>query len=140
MAISFVRFSSGMLLYAGLISSLPSAIRESIAGCPFLLLEFSRYFRSNSNHGTSLLSRIQSFFGSSDNEPNISVISSMDTCPVCRLYIPSPPQGASSSRISRVFPCTYYTMNRAQGLVFSLLLAVCRRHGLGACRNSSFLW
>ena len=46
------------------------------------------------NQGTSLLSLIQSLFGSSGNEPNISGDSSMETCPVCRLYILSPPAGA----------------------------------------------
>ena len=94
MAISLVISSSDKALYAGLIRSAPSAILESIALWPFLLLKLSAYFRSNSRQGTSLLSLIQSLFGSSGNEPNISGDSSMETCPVCRLYILSSPAGA----------------------------------------------
>ena len=67
-----------------------SAIYESIADCPFLLRKFSRYFRSNSNHSTNLLKRIQLFFGYSGNESSISGVSIVETCPSSRLYIPNP--------------------------------------------------
>jgi len=72
------------------------------------------------SQGTSLLSLIQSLFGSSGNEPNISGDSSMETCPVCRLYILSPPVGARFlARIPR-FLCIYYIMYRALDVVFSM--------------------
>ena len=129
-AISFATSSSKIPLYAGLISSALRTIRESIAACPFSLSKFFWYFRSNLSYGTSWLSRIQSSFGSNSSDPNISGDSSIDTCPVCRLYILSPPTVARFFPGFRVFLCTYYTMKWALSVVFSVFLVVCRRHYL----------
>ena len=80
-----------------------SAICETIVDSLFLLRKLSRYFQSNSNHSTNLLMRIQWFFGYSGSESSISGISSVETCPVCRLYILNPPTVLGFSQIPAIY-------------------------------------
>ena len=113
---------------AGLIRRAPNAILESIALWLFLLLKLSAYFKSNSCQSNNLLNLIHSLFGSSGNEPNISGNSSMETCPLYRLYVLSPPVGARFlTRISG-FPCTCYTILWALSADFLIFWGIHKRY------------
>ena len=94
-----------------------SAVKNTI-----LLLKLAASFSSNSRQETNLLSLIQPLFESSADEPNISGDSSIETCPVCRLYILGPPASARFFAQNVDFPCTYYTTERPLDVDFPLFL------------------